>query len=113
MRQRPPCRTFSCAANDLSRVVSKYIGETEEHLVHAFSVSRTRGVPVARRADALFGKRRDVKDAHDRYANVEVDFLLRRMESFAGLTILTTNSRQNLELVGLSTLPSAKRPQNP
>jgi ATPase family associated with various cellular activities (AAA) len=83
---------------DLSRVVSKYIGETEKHLERVFQAAEQRGgVLVFDEADALFGKRSEVKDAHDRYANVEVAFLLQRMELFSGLAILTSNSRQNLD----------------
>jgi AAA+ superfamily predicted ATPase len=83
---------------DLSRVVSKYIGETEQHCDRVFSDAAQSGAAVLiDEADALFGKRSEVKDAHDRYANIEVAFLLQRIETFDGLAILTTNLRQNLD----------------
>lgn len=83
---------------DLSRVVSKYIGETEKHCDQVFSDATNSGAAILiDEADALFGKRSEVKDAHDRYANIEVAFLLQRIESFDGLAILTTNLRQNLD----------------
>ena len=83
---------------DLSRVVSKYIGETEKHCDQVFSDAAQSGAAVLiDEADALFGKRSEVKDAHDRYANIEVAFLLQRIETFEGLSILTTNLRQNLD----------------
>lgn len=83
---------------DLSRIVSKYIGETEKHLDSVIlDAERSGAVLVFDEADALFGKRSEVKDAHDRYANMEVAFLLQRMEAFSGLAILTTNSRQSVD----------------
>ena len=83
---------------DLSRVVSKYIGETEKHCDQVFSDAAQSGAAVLiDEADALFGKRSEVKDSHDRYANIEVAFLLQRIETFDGLAILTTNLRQNLD----------------
>lgn len=83
---------------DLSRVVSKYIGESEKNLDAVFNDSERAGaVLVFDEADALFGKRSEIKDAHDRYANIEVAYLLQRMEAFSGLAILTTNLRQNLD----------------
>jgi SpoVK/Ycf46/Vps4 family AAA+-type ATPase len=83
---------------DLSRVVSKYIGESEKNLDAVFNdAERAGAVLLFDEADALFGKRSEVKDAHDRYANIEVAYLLQRMEAFAGLAILTTNFRQNLD----------------
>ena len=83
---------------DLSRVVSKWIGETEKNLADVFDAAeRTQAVLLFDEADALFGKRSEVKDAHDRYANIEVAYLLQRMEAFSGLAILTTNFRQNLD----------------
>jgi hypothetical protein len=85
-------------AVDLSRIVSKYIGETEKHLDSVITdAERSGSVLLFDEADALFGKRSEVKDAHDRYANIEVAYLLQRMEAFSGLAILTTNSRQNLD----------------
>ena len=83
---------------DLSTVVDKYIGETEKNLDRIFAeADRVNGVLLFDEADALFGKRSEVKDAHDRYANVEVAYLLQRMERFDGLAILTTNLRANLD----------------
>ncbi len=83
---------------DLSTVVDKYIGETEKNLDRIFAeADRVNGVLLFDEADALFGKRSEVKDAHDRYANVEVAYLLQRMEQFDGLAILTTNLRSNVD----------------
>jgi SpoVK/Ycf46/Vps4 family AAA+-type ATPase len=83
---------------DLSRVVSKYIGETEKNINQVFEDAESSGGAILiDEADALLGKRSEVKDAHDRYANIEVAYLLQRLESFAGLVILTTNMRQNLD----------------
>jgi hypothetical protein len=83
---------------DLSSVVDKYIGETEKNLDRIFSeADRVNGVLLFDEADAIFGKRSEVKDSHDRYANVEVAYLLQRMELFDGLAILTTNLRSNVD----------------
>ncbi len=83
---------------DLSKVVSKYIGETEKNLDRVFTDAQNAGaVILIDEADALLGKRSEVKDAHDRYANIEVAYLLQRMEQFEGLAILTTNMRKNLD----------------
>jgi hypothetical protein len=83
---------------DLSAVVSKYIGETEKNLRRIFDAAEVGGaVLLFDEADALFGKRSEVKDSHDRYANIEVGYLLQRMESYGGLAILTTNMKQNLD----------------
>jgi len=83
---------------DLSSVVSKYIGETEKNLRRLFDAAEGAGaILVFDEADALFGKRTEVKDSHDRYANIEVSYLLQRMESYGGLAILTTNHRQALD----------------
>jgi AAA+ superfamily predicted ATPase len=77
---------------DLSRVVSKYIGETEKNLRQIFDAAEQGGaVLLFDEADALFGKRSEVKDSHDRYANIEVSYLLQRMEQYRGLALLTTN----------------------
>ena len=77
---------------DLSAVVSKYIGETEKNLRRVFDAAEEGGaVLLFDEADALFGKRSEVKDSHDRYANIEVGYLLQRMEAYRGLAILTTN----------------------
>jgi hypothetical protein len=83
---------------DLSTVVSKYIGETEKNLRRVFDVAETSGaILLFDEADALFGKRSDVKDSHDRYANIEVSYLLQRMEEYRGLAILTTNMKGALD----------------
>jgi len=85
-------------AVDLATVVDKYVGETEKNLDKIFAESeRVNGVILFDEADALFGKRSEVSDAHDRYANVEVAYLLQRMELFDGIAILATNLRANLD----------------
>jgi hypothetical protein len=83
---------------DLSTTVDKYIGETEKNLARLFSAAEASGaVLLFDEADALFGRRTEVRDAHDRYANLEVSYLLQRMETYGGLAILTTNQRGNLD----------------
>jgi hypothetical protein len=83
---------------DISQLVSKYIGQTEKNLRKVFSAASSGGcVLLFDEADALFGKRSEVKDSHDRYANIEVSYLLQLMESYRGLAILTTNLRENLD----------------
>jgi hypothetical protein len=83
---------------DLSAVISKYIGETEKNLRRVFDAAELGGVILLfDEADALFGKRTDVKDSHDRHANVEVSYLLQRMESYRGLSVLTTNLKSSLD----------------
>lgn len=83
---------------DLSSVVSKYIGETEKNLRRVFDAAETGGaILLFDEADALFGKRSEVKDSHDRYANIEVSYLLQRMEAYRGLAILTTNLKEALD----------------
>jgi SpoVK/Ycf46/Vps4 family AAA+-type ATPase len=83
---------------DISRVVSKWIGETEKNLAEVFDVAeRTQAVLLFDEADALFGKRTEVSDARDRYANLETAYLLTRLESFEGLAVLATNLRQNID----------------
>ncbi|MEC4818150.1 MAG: ATP-binding protein [Scytonema sp. PMC 1069.18] len=83
---------------DLSQIVSKYIGETEKNLDRVFTAAENaNAILLFDEADALFGKRSEVKDAHDRYANLEVAYLLQKMEEYEGVTILTTNLRQNLD----------------
>lgn len=83
---------------DLSAVVSKYIGETEKNLRQVFDVAEEGGALLLfDEADALFGKRGEVKDSHDRYANMEVGYLLQRMEAYQGLAILTTNLKSALD----------------
>ncbi|CAN5631326.1 ATP-binding protein [soil metagenome] len=77
---------------DLSQVVSKYIGETEKNLRRVFAAAEgSSAILLFDEADALFGRRSEVKDSHDRYANIEVSYLLQRMESYRGLAVLTTN----------------------
>jgi hypothetical protein len=83
---------------DLSTVVSKYIGETEKNLERIFKEAETsNAILFFDEADALFGKRSEVRDSHDRYANIEISFLLQRMEAYNGVTILATNLRANLD----------------
>lgn len=83
---------------DLSQVVSKYIGETEKNLRRVFDAAERGGALLLfDEADALFGKRSEVKDSHDRYANLEVSYLLMRMEAYRGLAILTTNMKKALD----------------
>ncbi|MGP4047390.1 ATP-binding protein [Streptomyces sp. 2A115] len=83
---------------DLSQVVSKYIGETEKNLRKVFDAAEAGGALLLfDEADALFGKRSEVKDSHDRYANLEVSYLLMRMEAYRGLAILTTNMKKALD----------------
>jgi len=83
---------------DLSAVVSKYIGETEKNLRRLFDAAEQGGaILFFDEADALFGKRSEVKDSHDRYANIEINYLLQRMEAFSGLAILATNMKSALD----------------
>ncbi len=83
---------------DLSSVISKYIGETEKNLRRVFDAAEAGGaILLFDEADALFGKRSEVKDSHDRHANIEVSYLLQRMESYRGLAILTTNLKGSLD----------------
>lgn len=83
---------------DLSRIVSKYIGETEQHLAEVFDeAERAQAIILFDEADSLFGKRTDVKSSVDRYANLEVNYLLQRVESYEGVTILTTNFESALD----------------
>jgi hypothetical protein len=83
---------------DLSTIISKYIGETEKNLERVFNeASHSNAILFFDEADTIFGKRSEVKDAHDRYANIEVGYLLQRMESYSGVSILATNLRANLD----------------
>lgn len=83
---------------DLSQVVSKYIGETEKNLRRVFDAAEYSGaILLFDEADALFGKRSEVKDSHDRHANIETSYLLQRMEEYGGLAILTTNMKKSLD----------------
>ncbi len=83
---------------DLSQVVSKYIGETEKNLRRLFDAAEDGGaILFFDEADALFGKRSEVKDSHDRYANIEINYLLQRIETYRGLAILATNMKSSLD----------------
>lgn len=83
---------------DLGQLASRYIGETEKNIDVLFdAAARDRAVLVFDEADALFGERTGVRDAHDRYANIEVNYLLARIESHPGVAIITTSRRENLD----------------
>ncbi len=83
---------------DIARIVSKWIGETEKNLAEVFDAAeRSQAVLFFDEADALFGRRTEVSDAHDRYANLETAYLLMRLERFEGLAVLSTNLRQNVD----------------
>jgi len=83
---------------DLSQVISKYIGETEKNLKEIFDEAKySNAILFFDETDALFGKRSEVKDAHDKYANIEVAFLLQKMEEYDGITVLATNYMQNID----------------
>ena len=83
---------------NLNQVVSKYIGETEKNLARVFKTAQKKGaVLLFDEADALFGKRSEVKDSHDRYANIEVSYLLEKVEAYLGLVILTSNRKVDLD----------------
>jgi len=83
---------------DLSQVVSKYIGETEKNLQLVFQEAKSSyAILFFDEADALFGKRSEVKEAHDRYSNIEIGYLLQKMEEYDGIAILATNLRQNID----------------
>ncbi len=83
---------------DLSQIVSKYIGETEKNLNRIFTAAtNANAILLFDEADSLFGKRSEVQDAHDRYANIEIGYLLQKMEEYEGVAILTTNLRNNID----------------
>jgi SpoVK/Ycf46/Vps4 family AAA+-type ATPase len=83
---------------DLSQVVSKYIGETEKNLNHLFNeAQKSNAILFFDEMDALFGKRSDVKDAHDKYANLETAFLLQKMEEYKGISVLASNHLHNID----------------
>ena len=83
---------------DLSQVVSKYIGETEKNLDRIFAAAEnSNAILLFDEADALFGKRSEVRDSHDRFANIEISYLLQKMEEYQGISILATNLRQNID----------------
>ncbi len=105
---------------DLSQVVSKYIGETEKNLRQVFDTAEQgSAILLFDEADALFGKRTEIKDSHDRFANIEVSYLLQRMEAYHGLAILTTNLRgaldtaflRRLRFIGTISLPRCRAPR--
>ncbi|MBT2188103.1 ATP-binding protein [Sphingobium nicotianae] len=83
---------------DLASIASKYIGETEKALDRLFDATQAQSaILLLDEADALFGKRSEVRDAHDRYANIEVSYLLQRLEAYQGVVILAANARANLD----------------
>ena len=83
---------------DLDRVISKYIGETEKNLRQLFKRAEARkAILFFDEADSLFGKRSEVKDAHDRYANIGIDYLIQRFESYGGIAVLATSKKANLD----------------
>ena len=83
---------------NLGRISENYIGETEKNLARIFDAAAKKGaVLLFDEADALFGKRTNVKDSHDRYANLETNYLLTRIESYPGLIILTTNKKEDID----------------
>ncbi len=90
---------------DLSQIVNKYIGETEKNLRRVFDAADAGGaILLFDEADALFGRRSEVRDSHDRYANIEVGYLLQRLEAYRGLAILTTNMQQSIDAAFLRRL---------
>src|SRR6185503_13045135 len=89
---------LDCFKINLASVVSKYIGETEKNLEQIFAVAEKGDLLLFfDECDALFGKRSEVRDARDRYANIEIAYLLQRLEAYAGLAVLTTNLRGNID----------------
>ena len=83
---------------DVGKVVSKWIGETEKHLAAIFDAAEAgHAILLFDEADALFGKRTDVKSGNDRYANLETNYLLQRLESFTGICLLTSNHERNID----------------
>ena len=83
---------------DLSAVVSKFIGETEKNLARIFAEAETNNaILFFNEADALFGRRSEVRDSHDRYTNIEISYLLQKMEEYQGVVILATNLRKNMD----------------
>ena len=83
---------------DLSALVSKYIGETEKNLEHLFKVAETKDwILFFDEADAIFGKRTKIQDSHDRYANLEVSYLLEKIEAYNGLVIFATNRKSKID----------------
>jgi len=83
---------------DLSKMVSKYIGETEKNLRRVFATGEaSHSILFFDEADALFGKRSEVKDSHDRYANIEINYLLQQIEKYDGITIIVANRKENID----------------
>lgn len=83
---------------DLSKIVSKYIGETEKNLRRVFATAKaSHSILFFDEADALFGKRSEVKDSHDRYANIEINYLLERIEKYDGIAIISANRKENID----------------
>lgn len=83
---------------DLAGVISKYIGETEKNLKKVFErAEKSNSLLFFDEADAIFGKRQEVKDSHDRYANIEISYLLQRIENYRGMAVLTTNNKENYD----------------
>ncbi len=83
---------------DLSKIVSKYIGETEKNLRQVFAAAHTRdSILFFDEADALFGKRSEVKDSHDRYANIEINYLLQRIENYDGIVIISAKRKEDID----------------
>ena len=92
---------------DLRRVISKYIGETEKNLDRILNAADSvGGILLFDEADALFGKRTAVKDSHDRYASLEIDYLLQRVATFPGLVVLATNTTDDIDAAALRRLHS-------
>ncbi len=90
---------------DLARVTSKHIGETEKNPRRIFDAAEAGGVVLFfDEAEALFGKRSEIKDSHDRYANAEISYLLQRMETYGGLAILATNLKSHVDTAFLRRL---------
>ena len=87
-----------CFTSSLRAIVSKYIGETEKNLKRVFDAAkRSDALLFFDEADALFGKRTEVKDSHDRYANIEVSYLLQRMKAYGGISIIASSRRANID----------------
>ena len=88
----------NCTVSIWAQFISKYIGETEKNLRRVFNAARkSRAVLFFDEADALFGKRTEVHDSHDRYANIEINYLLQRIEEYAGVAILATDKRTKID----------------
>ena len=97
-RSSPTASVWSCSASTWRTVVSKYIGETEKNLDRIFAAAEgSNAILFFDEADALFGRRSEISDSHDRYANIEVAYLLQKMESYPGAVVLATNFRRNID----------------